>query len=55
MVSSRTAMPPLGNSLSDEQIAEVVNYVRSHFDNHYGDALTSADVAKLRAPTGGTP
>lgn len=34
-------------SLSDEQIAEVVNYVRTHFDNHYTDKLTAADVAAL--------
>jgi mono/diheme cytochrome c family protein len=42
-------MPPLGGSLSDEQIAEVVNYVRSHFDNRYADTITPDEVERLRA------
>lgn len=33
--------------LDDAQIARVVNYVRSHFGNHYTDELTPADVAAL--------
>lgn len=33
--------------LDDTQIAAVVNYVRSHFGNHYTDELTAADVAAL--------
>lgn len=33
--------------LDDRQIAAVVNYVRSHFGNHYTDELTPADVAAL--------
>ena len=33
--------------LDDAQIAAVVNYVRSHFGNHYTDELTAADVAAL--------
>ena len=49
VLAGRGAMPALANSLSDEQIADVVNYVRGHFDNHYADAMTAADVAKLRA------
>ncbi len=36
-------------SLDDAQIAEVVNYVRSHFGNHYADKLSAADVAALHA------
>ncbi|MFT3793011.1 MAG: cytochrome c [Rudaea sp.] len=35
-------------SLGDEQIAGVVNYIRTHFGNHYSDKLTAADVAALR-------
>jgi mono/diheme cytochrome c family protein len=42
-------MPSFAANLSDEQVAAVVNYVRTHFDNHYTDALTAADVARLRA------
>ena len=33
--------------LTDEQIADVVNYVRSHFGNHYSDRITAADVAAM--------
>ncbi|MBE1160492.1 c-type cytochrome [Dyella acidiphila] len=33
--------------LSDEQIAEVINYVRSHFGNHYTDSITAAQVAAM--------
>lgn len=33
--------------LDDRQIAAVVNYVRSHFGNHYTDEVTAADVAAL--------
>jgi mono/diheme cytochrome c family protein len=42
-------MPSFAVNLSDDQIAAVVNYVRTHFDNHYTDTLTAADVARLRA------
>jgi len=42
------AMPALGPHLSDAQVADVVNYVRTHFDNHYNDVLTVEDVKKLR-------
>jgi len=35
--------------LDDEEIASVVNYVRSHFGNHYTDELTAKDVAALHA------
>jgi len=33
--------------LDDRQIAAVVNYVRSHFGNHYSDEVTPADIAAL--------
>ena len=33
--------------LNDAEVAAVVNYVRSHFGNHYTDELTVADVAAL--------
>ena len=33
--------------LDDRQIAAVVNYVRSHFGNHYTDEVTPADIADL--------
>jgi mono/diheme cytochrome c family protein len=55
VLNGRRGMPPLGVYLSDAQVAEVVNFVRTHFDNHYADAVTPGDVAKLRPPAGGTP
>jgi mono/diheme cytochrome c family protein len=42
------AMTHIG--LSDAQVADVVNYVRSHFGNHYADLLTAADVAAMHPP-----
>jgi mono/diheme cytochrome c family protein len=33
--------------LSEAQIAAVINYVRSHFDNHYKDQITEAEVKAL--------
>jgi len=49
VLQGRRGMPGFGDSLSDEQVAEVVNFVRSHFDNHFTDSVTSADVERLRA------
>jgi mono/diheme cytochrome c family protein len=45
-------MPPVGGMMSDAQVADVINYVRTHFDNSYPDALSAADVtaARRRAP-----
>jgi mono/diheme cytochrome c family protein len=36
--------------LSDVQVADVVNYVRSHFGNSYKDRVTASQVAKLPHP-----
>jgi mono/diheme cytochrome c family protein len=36
--------------LTDVQIAAVINYVRTHFGNHYTDAITAAEVAALDPP-----
>jgi mono/diheme cytochrome c family protein len=36
-----------GAALSSAQIAAVVNYVRTHFGNHYKDMITPAEVATL--------
>jgi mono/diheme cytochrome c family protein len=33
--------------LGDAQIAAVINYVRSHFGNHYKDQITAAEVSAL--------
>jgi len=34
--------------LTDTQVANVVNYIRSHFGNHYSDAITPEQVKALR-------
>jgi mono/diheme cytochrome c family protein len=49
VLRGRRGMPGFADSLSDDQVAEVVNYVRSHFDNHFADRVTPGDVARLRA------
>ena len=41
-------MPPVGGMMTDQQVADVVNYVRTHFGNEYKDPVTAADVAPYR-------
>lgn len=41
-------MPPVGEMMKDQQVANVVNYVRTHFGNHYEDAITAEDVKAMR-------
>jgi mono/diheme cytochrome c family protein len=38
-------LPPL--TLNEEQIAAVINYVRTHFGNRYTDLITAAEVGAL--------
>jgi mono/diheme cytochrome c family protein len=41
-------MPPVGYFMSDDQVAAVVNYVRTHFGNNYPDAVNAGDVKAVR-------
>ncbi|MBT2186273.1 c-type cytochrome [Sphingobium nicotianae] len=41
-------MPPVGQMMTDQQVADVVNYVRTHYGNKYKDAVKVADVKALR-------
>ena len=41
-------MPPLGRMMNDEQVADVVNYVRTHFGNSYADDVSASQVAAAR-------
>ncbi|MFK7846465.1 MAG: cytochrome c [Rhodothermales bacterium] len=41
-------MPPWGGFLNDQQVAEVLTYVRSSFGNE-ADAVTEQEVARVRA------
>jgi mono/diheme cytochrome c family protein len=60
VLNGRNGMPPFGRPanqepsrathLTDAQIAEVVNYVRSHFENQYKTNVTADQVAALRHP-----
>jgi len=40
-------MPPFAQSLSDEEVAAVVTYIRTAWNNH-GSAITAQDVSALR-------
>jgi len=48
VVRGQRAMPPFGDMMNDEQVAAVVNYVRTHFGNNYRDAVTAKDVKDAR-------
>lgn len=48
VVRGQRAMPPIGQMMSDDQVAAVVNYVRTHFGNQYQDAVTTEDVKFIR-------
>jgi mono/diheme cytochrome c family protein len=48
VVNGQKAMPALGGMFSDQQVADVVNYIRTHFGNNYKDKVTPADVKSAR-------
>ena len=48
VVNGSKDMPPFGALLDDEQVAAVVNYVRSHFGNSYPDNVSPANVRAAR-------
>jgi mono/diheme cytochrome c family protein len=61
VLNGKNGMPPFGlpadqvlqlrtAHLSDQQVADVVNYVRSHFDNKYPATVTAKQVAALPHP-----
>jgi mono/diheme cytochrome c family protein len=52
VLRGQKAMPAFGGSFSDEQVANVVNYVRSHFGNSYADTLTPETVKALHPAIG---
>ena len=41
-------MPPLGDMMTDEQVADVVNYVRNNFGNSHPAAVSLDEVAAAR-------
>ena len=48
VVNGQRGMPAFGEVMSDDQVAAVVNYVRTHFGNNYQDAVTTEDVRAAR-------
>jgi len=48
VLKGQKAMPFFGLQLNDQQIADVVNYVRTHFGNKYKDKVKPEDVKALR-------
>ena len=48
VVNGRKAMPDFGRLLSDDQVAAVVNYIRSNFGNAYADRVSVNDVKAAR-------
>jgi mono/diheme cytochrome c family protein len=48
VLKGMNGMPPVGAMLTDQQVADVVNYVRTNFGNRYRDAVKPADVQAMR-------
>ncbi len=48
VVNGQRGMPPIGLMMNDDQVAAVINYVRTHFGNAYQDAVTSEEVKSAR-------
>jgi mono/diheme cytochrome c family protein len=55
VLNGQRAMPSFGEDLTDTQIANVINYVRTHFGNHFKDSVTPAAVAAARRPAAPKP
>jgi mono/diheme cytochrome c family protein len=48
VIQGRKGMPPFGKLLTDQQVAAVVNYIRTHFGNDFPDAVSADDVRAAR-------
>jgi mono/diheme cytochrome c family protein len=48
VINGQRGMPPFGSMMSNDQIAAVINYLRTHFDNDYRDDVTADDVKAVR-------
>ena len=55
VVNGLGAMPAFGSMLTDEQVASLVNYLRTHFGNSFADALTASEVKTLRPAAQSAP
>ena len=50
VMSGLGGMPWFNGLLQDQEIASVVDYIRTHFGNNYTDAPTAENVAIMRGP-----
>ena len=48
VVKGLNGMPPIGTMLTDQQVADVVHYVRSHFGNKFKGAVKPEEVKAMR-------
>lgn len=48
VLKGQKGMPGFGDNLSDQQVADVVNYVRTHFGNRFAGDVTPAQVQAAR-------
>jgi mono/diheme cytochrome c family protein len=48
VVKGQKGMPPFASLLDDNQVAAVVNYVRSHFGNSFTDSVSPDEVKSAR-------
>ena len=48
VVFGKRAMPPFGDMMTNDQVAAVVNYLRTHFGNSYLDKVTAEEVQAMR-------
>ncbi len=55
LLKGQRGMPALGQMMSDRQVADVINYVRSDFGNAYGVGVLPADVEAARRQPGSAP
>jgi mono/diheme cytochrome c family protein len=49
VINGRKGMPPFGGQLTDQQVAAVVTYVRTHFGNEFSDEVTAAEARASRS------
>lgn len=49
ILNGLNGMPAIGRMMSDEQVAQVVNHIRTHYGNKYRGKVTAADVKAARA------
>jgi len=48
IINGNRAMPAFGGMLSDEQVANLVNYLRTHFGNDFDTPITADEIKGLR-------